>query len=79
MSLKNDITEKKGFFGKDRNIKRIKRGEAKLVYIASDCPDRDEVIRNCKANDVKYIELKENSKEVGIICKKSFNINVVSF
>lgn len=79
MSLKNDLKDKKAIFGRDSALKKIKKGEVKIVYVASNCPGKDEIIRNCKANDVECVELKEDSKQIGIICKKPFNVSVVSF
>ena len=79
MTLKNDLEAKKAIFGRDVILKRIKKSEIKTVYVASNCPGKDEVVKNCKANDIECIEMKENSKEVGIICKKPFNIAVVGF
>jgi len=79
MGLKSDLKDKKPFLGREISLKRIKKGEAKKVYLSSNCFNKEEIIKNCKINNIEYEELKETSKEVGILCKKPFNVSVVSF
>jgi ribosomal protein L30E len=58
-------------------VKNLKNGKVSKIFLADNCPDqfKDQV----KGYDsVEIIELKEPSKELALICKKKFLINIVS-
>ena len=63
--------------GTDSTFKKLKRGEVKIVFLASNCPDD---IKNKVGNykGVEIVHLKENSYDLAMQCKKQFNVNVIS-
>lgn len=79
MSFIDDIKNKKPIFGYDVTVKKIKNEKVSLVYAASNFPKKERLNVLAKTMGVKLIELKENSRELGILCKKPFPISVISF
>ncbi len=81
VELKKDLKEKKPIIGSDRTIKLLKSGELEKVYLANNTKDeiKEDILYYGKLAKVKIIELKEDNSELGIICKKPFNISVISF
>jgi len=78
--LKDSIKEnKKLTIGKETTIKQLKLGKLEKIYMA----------RNCESNLVKDVEYYSriagisaektelSSEELGILCKKPFNISIV--
>ena len=81
VDLRRALKEEKLKFGIKETLKLIKREKIKEVFISDNCPE-DWVMRlkkYCEISNVKYTKLKENSKELGIICKKSFSVSVCSY
>jgi|TARA_Y100000034_G_scaffold133156_1_gene197903 large subunit ribosomal protein L30e len=76
--LKNLIKEKKVKIGSEVTIKAIRDGNAKEVFISSNCPNelKKRLEKYCEISKCKINLLKENSKELGDICKKPFSINI---
>jgi large subunit ribosomal protein L30e len=69
------IEAEKAVFGINETLKLIKKKQIEGVFIASNCPEEIEA----KLNELK-VEVKESEKtnlELGVLCKKSFNISVV--
>ena len=79
MNLINDLKMKKPIFGLDVSMKMMKNNKASIVYISSNSPKKSRLELLSKTSGIKLIELKENSRELGIICKKSFPVSVISF
>lgn len=79
MTIKEDLKNKKPTIGNDLTIKKLKKSEIKKVYIASNYPEKDKIKRDCKTFSVELVELKENNKELGGLCKKPFSISIISF
>ena len=74
------VSTGKVIIGTDRSLKALKRGEAKLVVAASNCP-RDTL------EDLKYYSsisgvrlhiFDKDSKELGLACGRPFTVNVVA-
>jgi len=79
--LKEAIKEGKGLiFGTHRTLKKLKMGEIKKVYVSSNCPEEvlGDLEHYSKIHNIPLVKLKENNEELGIICKKSFHISVLS-
>jgi len=79
MNLANDLKTKKPILGLNAAMKRMKNGKVSLVYIASNCHKKDRLALLSKTSGINLVDLKENSKELGIMCKKSFPVSVISF
>lgn len=75
--LKENLKNKKPFIGFDKTLKGLKNGEISMVFLANNCPDKikDEV----KSFEVEIIEMKEDSEEIAMVCKRQHNISVISF
>jgi len=79
MSLKDDIKKKTPIVGLNNVLKHVRSKEISRVYISSNCPEKIKIRTNCKSYNVEVIEMEENNKEVGVICKKPFSISVLGF
>lgn len=79
MSIQEELKNKKPIFGFDVAAKKMKTGEINVVYYSSNCINKNRLDLLSKTTKVKVEELKENSKQLGSICKKPFAISVVSF
>ncbi|MBW2975781.1 ribosomal L7Ae/L30e/S12e/Gadd45 family protein [Candidatus Woesearchaeota archaeon] len=71
---------KKIIVGADRTMKSLKQGKVKKVYLSSNCSEKIEgcVDYYSKLGKVQVIRLKYPSDELGILCKKSFSISILS-
>jgi len=78
--LKDALKEKKVTIGTERTIKNLKMNRLKKVYISSNCKKevKEDIEHYCKIYNIPLIALKENNEELGILCKKPFNISVLS-
>jgi len=75
--LKKSLKEDKLVYGLRSAVKNLKNGKVSMIFLSDSCPDKfkDQV----KGYDgVEIIELKEPSKELALICKKKFLVNIVS-
>ena len=79
MNLKNDLKDKKPVFGLDVNLKKLRADKLSRVYISSNCSSKDIVKSLASASKIELVELNENSKELGVLCKKPFAVSVVGF
>lgn len=77
--LKKDLKEKKVHYGFNSCMKLVKQGNCSAVYLASNCPKKDYILKNCKAFGIECFELEESNKEIGVICKKRFSVSVLCF
>ena len=76
--LKKAIKEQKVIFGTTRTLKNIKLGYTKVVFLASNCPEKTKnQIKSYK--DIEVIELKIPNDEVAMTCKRPHNISVLSY
>jgi len=79
--LKKIIKNGKYVIGYDRTMKNLGLGKVKTIFLAKNCPGKiKNKINSYKELDDKLeiVELDIDNKEVGILCKKSFNISVLS-
>ena len=75
--LKKELQNNKPVFGFERTIKNIKIGKTKIVFLAKNCPE--DFKEKIKLYNVEMIELKEESDELALICKRPHIISVISF
>jgi len=79
MNLTNDLKTKKPIFGFDVNLKKLKNSKIKTLYVSSNCPNKERLEFLSKSSSIELVQLKEDSKELGILCKKSFSVSVIGF
>jgi|TARA_B100001971_G_C18164085_1_gene523137 ribosomal protein L30E len=77
--LTKALDEKTLVLGKDRTLKKLKKGEVSKVFLANNCSDKikEEILKN--KNKTEIIELDISNEELNIRCKKPFNISVLSY
>jgi large subunit ribosomal protein L30e len=65
--------------GNDRCIKLLRGGQLKKVMLASNCQDdlAQDIRQYGQATGAEVIELDVPNEELGIYCKKPFNISVL--
>lgn len=71
-ALRKALKTGKVYLGSSRTIKALKRGEAKLVLMASNCPE--DVKSEIMKYDTPLIEFSGNNMELGAICGKPFSV-----
>jgi ribosomal protein L30E len=79
MALKDDLKTKKPILGLDRALKGIRRQKLSKVYVASNSQSKDKIERLGATMKVEIINTEENSRELGVLCKKPFAVSVISF
>lgn len=79
--LRKDLKTKKPIFGSEKALKELRTGKLTTVYISSNCKEetKEDILHYAKLSNVKVIELEETNEDLGTICKKPFNISVISF
>jgi large subunit ribosomal protein L30e len=77
-NLRNALKEKKLKLGTSETLKFIRKSKAKEVFVSSNCPDNliKDLEKYCEISKCKLYKLKENSKDLGAICKKPFSISM---
>ena len=68
--IKSILKKKKVLYGLRESKKALKSGKAENIIIAGESIGKEEF--------KDYLEFKGNSKELGMICGKPFNISVVA-
>lgn len=71
------LQEKKVCIGRERCLKKLRLGEVKQVYIASNCPRREDVDRLAALSGAVVETLSANNKELGALCRKPFSVSVI--
>ena len=75
--LKKSLKDDKLVFGFTTTLKNLKNGKTKKIFLAGNCPQKfKDQVR--KYNNVEITELKEPNKEIALICKKKFAVNILS-
>lgn len=77
--IKKNIKEKKVIIGTEKCLKALRKNEIKKVFITSNCQEKTEEKINyyAKLNNVEVVKLNKRNDELGIICKKPFNISML--
>jgi large subunit ribosomal protein L30e len=81
VELRKALKEKKLKMGIEETEKLLKQNKVKEVFVASNCPeDREAKIkRHCEISGCKFSKLKEDSRDLGAVCKKPFSISVCCY
>lgn len=77
--LKQDLQKEKPIYGLEETMKKIKHGKLKRVYMASNCNEKESLLRYGRQFNVEVIELKEDNSQLGVACKRPHTISVLSF
>ena len=74
------LKQKNIIIGTDRTLKNLKLGKIKTVYLSANCSEKAKETINyySKLSKASIIKLKYPNDELGILCKKSFSISVLS-
>lgn len=76
--LKKAIKEQKLIYGTQKTLKNLKLGLAKVVFLASNCPEN--IKKEIKSySDVEIIDLTIPNDEIAMICKRPHPISVLSY
>lgn len=79
MSLKDDLKKGNPIIGQDISVKKMKNQDVSKVYVASNFKNKNVILSLGKALSISVEVIDEDSKKLGVLCKKQFNVSVVSF
>jgi len=70
----------KVLFGTNNAIKNAKTGKAKLIIVASNCPQksRGDIEYSCKLSNIPVIIYKGTSIDLGAVCGKLFMVSALT-
>lgn len=74
--LKKSLKEDKVVYGFRSALLGLKNGKITKIFLASNCPR--EFKEKLKNYNTEIIELNEPNKELSLVCKKKFSVNIVS-
>lgn len=79
--IKKILKEKSLTFGTEEVLKKIRLGEVKKVFLASNCNKdiKEKIERYAKVGKIQVVNLDIPNDEVGVICKKPFAISVLCY
>jgi len=74
------VTTGKVILGSDKSLKALKLGHAKLVILASNCPDivRADIEHYSKLANIPVHVYQGDSTELGLACGKPFLVSVIT-
>lgn len=79
--LKKALKEQKLTIGERTVEKKVKNGNAKVVFLAKNC--KKKVRKDMKyyeqEGNIEVVELDLNAEEVGTICKKQFAVSTICY
>lgn len=72
--------ENKLIIGTEETLKKLKQGKVSKVYLSSnvDKETEESIDYYCKVFNVEVQKLTQNNEEIGVMCRKPFNISVLS-
>lgn len=78
--IKKLVESKKAVIGTERAIKSLKLGKVEKVFLSSNCPKdvTEDIEYYSKIAKVPVIKLKYSNADLGVMCKKSHSISVLS-
>lgn len=79
-AIRKLLKNKKLILGTQRTIKKLKTGRLEKVFLAKNCPDetREDAEYYASLSNTPVVQLEQESDEIGAICKKAFQICVLS-
>ena len=78
--IKGLIEQKKLIIGTDLTLKNLKVNKVKKVFLTSNTNEviAEKIKHYCSINEVEYVEIPQTNEDLGVMCKKPFNISVLS-
>ncbi len=78
--VRKNLGSGKLLFGEKEAIKAIKKGNAKTIFTASNTKEelKKDLKRFQKIGDFEIKPLKLNNSQLGAVCKKQYNISIVT-
>jgi len=78
--IRQAVTTGKVILGSDKSLKALKLGHAKLVILASNCPDivRADIEHYSKLANIPVHVYQGDSTELGLACGKPFLVSVIT-
>jgi large subunit ribosomal protein L30e len=78
--IRQAITTGKVAIGADKSLKTLKRGQAKLIIVASNCePDvRADIEHYAKLANLPVYNFDGDGGELGLVCGKPFLVSVLA-
>ncbi|HZX44412.1 MAG TPA: ribosomal L7Ae/L30e/S12e/Gadd45 family protein [Candidatus Nanoarchaeia archaeon] len=70
------LKSKSMIIGTDRTLKQLKLGKIKKVYVSANCDQK--TLDTISRYDAEVVKLSYPNDELGILCKKTFSISVLS-
>lgn len=70
----------KVLFGANNALKNAKIGKARLIIVASNCPQkiREDITYYCRLSNVPVIIYRGNSIDLGTVCGKPFAVSALT-
>lgn len=70
----------KVLFGVNNAVRNAKTGKAKLVIVASNCPQktRDDIEYYCKLSNIPVVIYNGTSIDLGAVCGKAFTVSALT-
>ena len=75
-ALRRAIKTGKVYLGSKRTIKALKNGEARMVVVASNCPE--ELFEQIKSFNVPVVMFEGTNMDLGAICGKPFSVAAIA-
>jgi large subunit ribosomal protein L30e len=74
-SFKTIVKKGSVVFGKKQTKTSIDSGKAKLVVLADNCPDVEEITLYAKEKKIPVYKSKVNNVEIGYLCGKAYAVS----
>ena len=67
--------------GTARTLTRLRKGQAKKVFLSSNCPAaiREEILHLAAKASIPVVQLPVPNAEVGVLCKKPYAVSVACY
>ncbi len=78
-NLREDLKKNKPILGLKVALKRLRNNKVSKVYVASNSHAKDQLFNLGKSMGVEVVVVEEPSNALGILCKKSYSVSVISF
>lgn len=78
--IRKNLKSDKLIIGTEETVKALKLGKLKIVYLASNCNPavKADIEHYAKLGSTELVNLDIPNDEVGVACRKTFSISVLS-
>lgn len=77
--LKKRLKKEKPVMGVAQVLKKVRAKEAKEVFVAMNCAEKEEVVRLCETLKVKCEVVDVTNVELGVLCRRPHSVSVFCF